>query len=74
MFLFLLILLFIQCICFSLDENAFYQMILRLSFVAGFFIRVFFIRRCFLLDVASFLSDVIIFCLSDVASFFIRCS
>ena len=37
MFLLLLILLFIQCIYFSLDENVFYQMILRLSDVAGFF-------------------------------------
>ena len=46
MFLFLLILLFIQCICFSLDENAFYQMILRLSYVAVFVYQMFFIGRC----------------------------
>ena len=41
MFLLLLILLFIQCICFSLDENVFYQMILRLSYLAVFFSDVF---------------------------------
>ena len=56
MFLFLLILLFIQCICFSLDENAFYQMILRLSYLA-----VFFIRCIFVLSDVGFLSDVAIF-------------
>ena len=35
MFLFLLLLFFIQCICFSLDESVFYEMILRFSDVAG---------------------------------------
>ena len=55
MFLFLLILLFIQCIYFSLDENAFYQMILRLSYLAVFLSDVFlFYQTLFLSDVAIF--------------------
>ena len=55
MFLFLLILLFIQCIYFSLDENVFYQMILRLSYLAVFYQMYFFYQTL------VFLSDVAIF-------------
>ena len=59
MFLFLLILLFIQCICFSLDENAFYQMVLRLSYLAVFYQMYFcFIRRWFFIRRSYFSSDV----------------
>ena len=47
---------------FSLDEDVFYQMILPFTDVAVFLSDVFFIRRCFLSDVASFLLYVARFC------------
>ena len=53
--------------CFSLDENVFYQMILRLSYLAGFLSDVFlFYQTLFFIRCNYFLSDVAV-SLADVA-------